>query len=59
VYRDLIELTAVLLERTESALKSIDGDAIRDAGADQRLLRLQQERYVARYEYWITRVDAA
>lgn len=59
VYRDLIELTTVLLERTESALKSMDGDAGREAAADQRLLRLQRERYVARYEYWISRVDAA
>ncbi|MFI5287865.1 MAG: hypothetical protein ACHQ4F_16330, partial [Candidatus Dormibacteria bacterium] len=38
VYRDLIELTTVLLERTESALKQMAGDAIREATVDQRLL---------------------
>ena len=44
VYRDLIALTTVLLERTESALKTMTGDAVREAGLDQRLLRIQRER---------------
>lgn len=59
VYRDLIELTTVLLERTESALKAMSGDAIREAGVDQRLLRIQRERYLSRYEFWTNQVDAA
>ena len=59
VYRDLIELTTVLLERTESALKSMAGDAVREAGVDQQLLRMQRERYVTRYEFWAGRVEAA
>jgi hypothetical protein len=59
VYRDLIELTTVLLERTESALKSMAGDAIREAGVDQRRLRMQRARYEARYEFWARRVDNA
>jgi hypothetical protein len=59
VYRDLIELTTVLLERTESALKFMAGDAIWEAGMDQRTLRLQRERYVARFDYWVSRVAAA
>jgi hypothetical protein len=57
VYRDLIELTTVLLERTESALTSMAGDAIREAGADQRRLRMQRARYEARYEFWARRID--
>ena len=59
VYRDLIELTTVLLERTESALKSMAGDAIQEAGVDQRLLRMQRERYQSRYEFWARRVEDA
>jgi hypothetical protein len=33
--------------------------AIREAGMDQRMLRLQRERYVARFDYWVSRVEAA
>ncbi len=59
VYRDLIELTTVLLARTESALQSMADDAIKEAGMDQRRLRLQRARYEARYEFWARRVDNA
>ncbi|MFI5287986.1 MAG: hypothetical protein ACHQ4F_16975, partial [Candidatus Dormibacteria bacterium] len=59
VYRDLIELTTVLLERTESALKQMAGDAIREATVDQRLLRAQRERYLARHDFWAARVEPA
>jgi hypothetical protein len=59
VYRDLIELTTVLLERTESALRAMTGDAIREADLDQRLLRIQRERYLSRYEFWTNQVAAA
>ena len=59
VYRDLIELTTVLLERTESAIKAMADDAIQEAGVDQRLLRMQRARYEARYEFWARRVEAA
>ena len=57
VYRDLIELTTVLLERTESALKQMADDAVQEAGVDQRLLRTQRERYLARYDFWVARVE--
>jgi hypothetical protein len=52
VYRELIDMTGALLERSESTSRGMHHDTVHEAGGTQRLLRAQREQYLARYAFW-------
>jgi hypothetical protein len=52
VYRELIEMTGALLERSDSAINRIE------ARRTQSVLRAQRDQYSARYEFWRDRVGS-
>ncbi len=58
VYRELLELTSALLERSESTLRSMNDDAVREGAETQRMLRAQREQYLARYDFWRDRAGS-
>jgi hypothetical protein len=57
VYRELIGMTASLLERSDSTLRSMSPAAAREGAATQQVLRAQREQYLARYDFWRDRAS--
>jgi hypothetical protein len=58
VYRELLEMTSALLERSESTLRAMNDDAAREGADTQRVLRAQREQYLARYDFWRDRAGS-
>ena len=52
VYRELIGMTAALLERSDSTLRTMTAAAAREGATTQEVLRAQREQYLARYDFW-------
>jgi alkylhydroperoxidase/carboxymuconolactone decarboxylase family protein YurZ len=52
VYRELIGMTAALLERSDSTLRAMTAAAAREGATTQQVLRAQREQYLARYDFW-------
>jgi hypothetical protein len=57
VYRELIGMTAALLERSDSTLRTMTAAAAREGATTQQVLRAQREQYLARYDYWRDRAS--
>jgi|HubBroStandDraft_3_1064219.scaffolds.fasta_scaffold1616825_1 hypothetical protein len=58
VYRELIEMTGALLERSDSAINRMKDGAALEARRTQSVLRAQRDQYSARYEFWRDRVGS-
>jgi len=58
VFRELIDMTSALLERSESAARVMHHDAVTEVRGTQRLLREQRAQYLARYDFWQGRAAA-
>lgn len=58
VYRELLEMTSALLERSELTMRAMNDDAAREGADTQRVLRAQREQYLARYDYWHDRAGS-
>lgn len=58
VYRELLEMTSALLERSESMLRAMNDDAALAGAETQRDLRAQREQYLFRYDFWRSRAGS-
>jgi hypothetical protein len=50
-------MTAALLERSDSTLRTMTAAAAREGATTQQVLRAQREQYLARYDYWRDRAS--